>query len=435
MDQNDQFNDSTIIRPTSGYQKEMDDEINLIDLIYPIYKRRKFLIRFCLGVALAVGVISFFSPKTYEATATILPMSDQNSSNIAGGLASSIMGQIGLTGLSSLGLSGSTTSKNFKATLESNELANEVLRRYGYFSIMGVGKRGEYNNSKAIAGLINVKESKNDSTMTISVQHHDPVFASDLVNSYVKALDTYNLNNSFTSAGNLRKYVEKRLQEANSELDQAQQELRDFQEKNKAVSISDQGEATLKVLAQLEAEKVGIEVQKSAKERFYKGSYAELAQLQSQIDALRKNIDQLTYSQESSVSFKGEGGKIEFYIPLNSIPGLGFDESKLLLKVKAKTGVITLLTTQLEQAKLDEAKDIPTINILERSYPPESAVKPKIALNVILGIFASLFLGIFIIFFMEFVQRIDQDPETAPKWLEMKKNLTGLLKFKRYYKK
>jgi uncharacterized protein involved in exopolysaccharide biosynthesis len=76
---------------------------------------------------------------------------------------------------------------------------------------------------------------------------------------------------------------------------------------------------------------------------------------------------------------------VEFYIPLTSIPALNYDESKLLLKVKAKTGVITMLTTQLEQAKLDEAKDMPTINTLEIAEPPQKAVKPKAKLNVILG--------------------------------------------------
>jgi tyrosine-protein kinase Etk/Wzc len=431
MDPNNQLDHPPGDRNTIGYQEEMDDEINLIDLIYPIYKRRKFLIRFCLVIAIAAGVISLFLPKTYEATAVILPVSDQGNSSLTSGLASSVLGQFGLSNLSMLGLpglTGSTTSKNFKAALKSNELANEVLNRYDYFSIMGINKKAENKRIKSIAGLIAVTESKTDNTISISVQHRDPVFASDLVNSYVKALDAYNLNNSFTSAGNLRKYVEKRLEEAGSELDQAQKDLRDFQEKNRAISISEQGQATLKVLAQMEAQRVVMEVQRSAKERFYKGSYSEIELLTSQIDALKKSIDQLTYSQDPSVPLKGESGKIEFYIPLSSITGLGFDESKLLLQVKAKTGVITLLTSQLEQAKLDEAKDIPTINILERSYPPEKEVKPKVVLNVVLGLVVSIFLGIFIIFFMEFIQRMDHDPDTAPKWLEMKKGIAGLFR-------
>jgi tyrosine-protein kinase Etk/Wzc len=430
MEQNDQSNHPTGARIPMSYQEEVDDEINLIDLVYPIYKRRKFLIRFCLVVAIAVGTASFLLPKTYEATAVILPTSQDNSSTSLSGLASSLLGQSGLGGLISLGGSSSTSSDVFEAVLKSSELTADVLNRYDYFIMMGVNKKGEEGSIKGAIGSVNVATSKTDPTISISVQSKDPVFASDLANSYVKALDKYNQNNSFNSAGNLRKYLEKRMVEANMELDEAQKDLRDFQEKNKAVSISDQGQATLKVLAELEAQKVALEVQKSAKERFYKGSYTELEQLKSQIDALQKNIDQLTYSQEATVPVKDEGGKINFYIPLNSIPGLGFDESKLLLQVKAKTGVITLLTTQLEQAKLDEAKDMPTINVLEWSVPPERPVKPRIALNIILSVIASLFLGIFIIFFMEFIQRLDQDPETAPKWLEIKRGIAGLFKRK-----
>ena len=35
----------------SASQKKIDDEFNLIDLVYPIYKRIKFLICFCLAIA------------------------------------------------------------------------------------------------------------------------------------------------------------------------------------------------------------------------------------------------------------------------------------------------------------------------------------------------------------------------------------------------
>ena len=120
---------------------------------------------------------------------------------------------------------------------------------------------------------------------------------------------------------------------------------------------------------------------------------------------------------------------MEFYIPLTRIPALNFEESKLLLQVKAKTGVITMLTTQLEQAKLDEAKDMPTINFLEWASPPEKPVKPKIILNVVLSFFVSIFIGIFLIFLMEFSQRMDQDPEASPRWREMKRGFMRLIPF------
>lgn len=92
-----------------------------------------------------------------------------------------------------------------------------------------------------------------------------------------------------------------------------------------------------------------------------------------------------------------------------------------------------MLTTQLEQAKLDEAKDMPTINTLEIAEPPQSQVKPKIKLNVVLGFLVSLFIGIFIIFIIEFTQRMNQDPESAPKWKKIKKSMEMLIPFKKKY--
>jgi len=410
----------------SSPQEDLDDEINLIDLLYPIYKRRRFLAWFCVGIALAIGIISLVLPKTYKATAVILPQTSERSGSLTQSLTSAFLEQFGVSGLLS---SESTPSAVFQAVLKSNELALDVLDRYDYFSIMGIKRDDEKETAKGFAGQLSVTSSKTDNTITVNIQSPDPVFAADMANSYVRALDRYNQTNSYTSARYLREYIEKRINEADKEMDIAQQELRDFQEKNRAVSISDQAKATLEVLADMEAQRVAIEVEKAAKEKFYKGPHREIEQLEAQMEALQKNIDRLTYSEEAAVPVEMEKGRVEFYIPLSRIPALNFDESKLLLKVKAKTGVVTMLTTQLEQARLDEAKDIPTINYLEWADPPEKSVKPRIKMNIILGFIVSLFLGIFIIFFMEFMERMEQDPETAPKWLEMKRGVAGLTKY------
>ncbi|MBN1905820.1 MAG: hypothetical protein JW927_12060 [Deltaproteobacteria bacterium] len=406
-----------------------DDEINLIDLIYPIYNRRKFLIKFCLIITFLIGIISFFSEKVYEAKTVILPEAeDGQGSGLE--LKAAFLEQFGVSGL---GGSGATPSAVFEAVLKSNELAMDVLNRYDYYMLEGMKNTDKFGAAKSIAEEINVSKSKDNPSITISMQSPDPIFVADIANSYVKALDNFNLTNSYTSARRLREYIDNRLMVADEELDSAQKDLREFQEKNRAISISKQTEATLEVLAEMESQKVAFEVAKAAKEKFYKGPSNELEQLDAQIAAIKKNITRLTNSQEPSVPIELDDGRVEFYIPLTRIPALNYDESKLLLKVKAKTGVITMLTTQLEQAKLDEAKDMPTINTLEVAEPPQRAVKPKLKLNVILGFVVSLFLGIFIIFFMEFSQRLDNDPESAPKWLEIKKGISRLNPFRRGY--
>ncbi|MBW2037389.1 MAG: hypothetical protein JRI41_07920 [Deltaproteobacteria bacterium] len=408
---------------------EVDEEINLIDLIYPLYKRRRFLILFCVLSVAAVGIISIAMPKTYEATAVILPEAKQGTGSE---LKAAFLEQFGISGL---GATTATPAEVFESVLKSRELARGVLSRYNYFHIMGIDNKSRQKVIDGFAKSVKVKKGRKEPTLSVSIDSHDPTVAADLANTYIVELDKYNRTNMVTSAQRLRKYIEERLQAANAELELAQQELRKFQEQNRAISISKQAEATLKVLSELEARRVALEVQKAAKEKFYRGQHLEIEQLNAQMEAIQKNINRLTYSEEPRVPVEREKGKVEFYIPLTCIPALNFDESRLLLKVKAKTGVVTMLTTQLEQAKLDEARDMPTINVLDRAHPPERPIKPRLKLNILLGAVVALFLGIFLIFFLEYTHRVGQDPETSPKWQEIKDGLTGTISFFKKFRK
>ena len=279
--------------------------------------------------------------------------------------------------------------------------------------------------------FFNLAKERDKPTLSVKMQFDDPIMAAELVNTFIVALDRYNRTNAMTSAQRLRQYVEERLKVVNQELVEAQEELRKFQEKNKAVSISKQTEVTLEVLAGIEAQRLALEIQKAAKEKFYKGPHIEIEQLEAQIIALRKKIERLTYSKDSQVLIKDEEeGKVEFYIPLKRIPTLNFKESRLLLIVKTKTGVVTMLTTQLEQTKLDETRDMPSINVLDWAKPPDSPIKPNLRLNVLLGFVVSFFLGIFLVFIFEFFLRLDKDHAASPKWEEMRNGFSFFKKFR-----
>jgi capsular polysaccharide biosynthesis protein len=62
-------------------------------------------------------------------------------------------------------------------------------------------------------------------------------------------------------------------------------------------------------------------------------------------------------------------------------------------------------------------------------------MKPKLTLNVILGFVVSLFIGIFLVFFLEFTERMDQDPEISSKWREIKTGLRNMIPFRRKSRK
>jgi uncharacterized protein involved in exopolysaccharide biosynthesis len=392
-------------------QIEDESDIHLIDLIYTIHKHRKFLIIFCLLVVVAVGVLSVLSPKTYEATAVVLPEEKENAGG-AGELKAAFLEQFGLAGL---GEATATPAEVFEAILKSRELAREVLRRYRFYYVEGVSEEKEEEFLDKFIEKVKVKKARNGPTISVTTMASNPFLAADLANTYVTELDRYNRNNTITAAQRLRQYIERRMKEAEKELEQAQDDLRKFQEKNKAISISKQAEATLAVLSELEAKRLALEVEKAAKQKFYKGPHMEIELLAAQMAAIRKNIDQLTYSEESKVPIEKEKGKVEFYIPLVRIPALNFEESQHLLKVKTKTGVVTMLNTQLEQAILDEARDMPTISVLDWANSLNKQIKPRFAFNIALSFIVAFFIGVFLIFATEFARRVKQDFQNTEK--------------------
>lgn len=399
------------------------DEIHFIDLFYPLYKNLKYLIGFCFLAVLITAVISLRQQRIYNATAVLLLETKEPGAGVS--LKSAISDQFGGF-LNFEGMSGAKADV-YLTVLKSKELALDVFRNQNFFYVMGIPGEQQDAYVKRFAGSVSAVKPKGQPIISITVEHSDPVMAADLANSYAMGLDRFNRRNTISSAQRLRKYIEGRLVTANKEMDQAQDALRNFQEQNRAVSISKQAEATLDVLSELESQRVALEVEKAAKEKFFGRPHVEIEQLKAKMEAIRKNIHHLTYGNGSMVPVENEKGKVEFYIPLTIIPGLNFNESKLLLNIKVKTNIISMLTTQLEQSKLEEAKDLSTINLLEPAKVPKNPIKPSRRKNVMMAGIISLNIGIFLIYAGVLVRKITRDHEGSPKWTEMKGGVTSLL--------
>ncbi len=60
----------------------------------------------------------------------------------------------------------------------------------------------------------------------------------------------------------------------------------------------------------------------------------------------------------------------------------------------------------MEQAKLAEARDTPTVQVLDPAIPAEKKSKPSIRLNVMIATVLAVFAGIFLAFFLQYLERI-----------------------------
>jgi uncharacterized protein involved in exopolysaccharide biosynthesis len=65
-----------------------------------------------------------------------------------------------------------------------------------------------------------------------------------------------------------------------------------------------------------------------------------------------------------------------------------------------------LLTQQYELARVQEAKDSPTVQVLDWAKAPQKKARPARALIVILSTLTAVFIAIFVVFFMEFLEKV-----------------------------
>jgi uncharacterized protein involved in exopolysaccharide biosynthesis len=64
----------------------------------------------------------------------------------------------------------------------------------------------------------------------------------------------------------------------------------------------------------------------------------------------------------------------------------------------------------LEQAKIAEARDSPTVQTLDKAVPGDRKSKPKIKLNMAIAGLTSLLAGILLAFFLEYLASVKQSP-------------------------
>ena len=96
----------------------------------------------------------------------------------------------------------------------------------------------------------------------------------------------------------------------------------------------------------------------------------------------------------------------ELFVPSVRIPELTLEFQRLAREVKVQEAIYSLLTSQLETAKIEEARDLPTIEVLDWAIPSESAVRPRTRQNVIFAAAAGVFLGVFLAFFLEYLSTL-----------------------------
>ena len=375
----------------------MAEEINLFDYWLIIWKRRWMIGGLCAAALMVTMLFSLRLPSVYESTATILPPGEgRDGGGLAAALAAS--GAAGALG----GFMGGIPAHNtdlFVALLKSRIMADEILTRFGLM---------DRYHAKMLTDARKVLEGKTKITVTkekvikVMVEDEDPKLAADIANFYVSHLDRLNHTLNISKASQNRAFIEKRLVETKVDLGKAEDALKEFQTQKKAVSLEAQGKAAIEAAAMIQGQISATEVQLKVMESYLTNDNPEVARLRSNLQELRNQL----YLLESGKGGRGQLPGDRMHPAFISVPTLALDYGRLLRDVKVQETLYTLLTSHYEQAKIAEAKDTPTVQVLDPAIPAERKSKPSIRLNMMIAGLVSLFVGIFLAFLFEYLARV-----------------------------
>jgi uncharacterized protein involved in exopolysaccharide biosynthesis len=253
-----------------------------------------------------------------------------------------------------------------------------------------------YHDSKAedarkdLTEHSDISEDRKSGIIVIAVTDHDPKRAAAMAQSYVSELDRLVAQVGTSSARRERMFLEERLDSVKVELDTAAKNFSDFASKNSAIDIPEQGKAMVEAAATLQGQLIATQSELEGVKQIYTESNVRVRSAEARVNELNKKLNELGGAGTGA----NASGVAALYPSIRQLPILGVTYADLYRQSKIEETVYELLTQQYEMAKVEEAKEIPTVRVLDpatvptkKSFPPRTVI---VILGTMLGMILSL---------------------------------------------
>jgi|WetSurMetagenome_2_1015567.scaffolds.fasta_scaffold146963_1 tyrosine-protein kinase Etk/Wzc len=398
--------DSSVVNFASsqtGIANMQSEEAGFLDFLL-ILTSRKLTIFICvfLGCLMAT-VIAFLTPPTYTAMAVILPPPQQSST------AAAVLGQLGgMASLAGQSLGIKNASDPYMGILGSRTVADEIISQFSLKDIYKVNSLTDARN--ALSGATHITSTKY-SLIQISVEDRDPKRAAVLANAYVDKLQVQNSRLAVTESSQRRLFFESQLEAAKDHLARAEGELRTTQEQKGIVQVNSQVAAVIGALAQMRAEIAAREVNLQRLKTGATPQNPEVLRQEIELQTLREKLRELETARS------GKSG--DPFLPTNMVPAAGLEYARRLREVKYRESLYELLAKQYEAARIDEAKESPIIQIVDRAVPSDRKTAPRRSMYLLVGLFLGGIIGVF----LALVSHAIHNSRNAAKYAALKKLL------------
>jgi uncharacterized protein involved in exopolysaccharide biosynthesis len=366
-----------------------------------LWKGRRLLWRFTFYGLLLSLLVSFLLPRRYESRTRLMPPDQQAGSGIA--ILAALAGRgsgSSMSSSSSGGLGGAlgsvagdllglkSSGALFVDMLDGPAIQDSVIQRFDLRKVYG--DRYYEDARKDLWKHTEVKEDRKSGVITIAVTDRDRHRAQGMAQAYVDALNELVARVSTSSARRERLFLEGRLETVKQNLDNASQEFSEFASKTGALDVPSQTKAMVENEATLQGQLVAAESELEGLRQIYTDNNIRVRTLEARVAALKQQVEALSGNK---ADLNSEQSQIAGDFPsIRKLPLLGVRWANLYRENKIQETVYELLVQEYEIAKIQEAKEIPTVNVLDPAMLPEKIAFPPRILITVLGTLFAFFL-------------------------------------------
>jgi len=376
------------------------EDQTLLEIFQIIWNSKWKIIRNVFIVSILTVIIALLMPLTFRSVAVLMPPSSESGLNISSALSSLPFGNI-------LGGGGDSQAMTFIAILESRKVKEAVIEKYNladfYHSEFMEDALEDLGNDTSIEmeeeGTIKIAFMATTSWLHPNTEVKIcKQLSKDVTNYYVEKLDEVNKQLNSEKAISHRKFIEERYNLNKHELKQAEDKLNSFQNQYHAISLEEQTGAVINIAATIKAQILTNEVQLEILEQTLPQNHPDLINLNKETEMLQSQLNNLNTGTEN-----------DFLLPkFGKVPDLVLEFMRLTRMVEVQNQIFIFLTQQYEEAKIKEAKDTPTLQVLDHASLPEKKYKPSRARIAIIGFVLTFIFSIYIYYFKERWKHFDK---------------------------
>lgn len=426
------------VDPANGHSvtAEVGEESRRVTWLRLLWTERRFLRRVTLRGLLIALLIALLLPSRYESSTRLMPPDQQSGSGLAmlaafagrggGSGGSGVMGSLGSALGGSLGnVAGDLLGLKSSGALFIDMIAGPTIQDslIQKFDLRKVYRDKYWEDArKELARHTEVREERKSGVITIQVTDSNPQRAKEMAQAYVDALNGLVAQVSTSSARRERMFIEQRLKTVKQNLDTAMQDFSEFASKNGTFDVPTQAKAMVESEASLQGEFIAAQSELEGLRQIYTDNNIRVRSLQARVAALKQKVEAMSGNKANLAS--GESDIPGDFPSIRKLPLVGVRWANLYRETKIQETVYELLTQEYEIAKIQEAKEIPSVNVLDAPTTPEQHSFPPRTIITVLGTcLAFVFAAAYVIGSAAWKQNESAEKQLATEiWSQMKAN-------------